>query len=91
MMTPVVGTLSERGYEPLGEWQFTEDQAEFVALAMRYKGNRILSTSMTLKTVTQGCQRSRPSFLRLAGELSRQAGLDQLVETSGSVFLTGER
>jgi hypothetical protein len=34
-LAPVVGTLSDRGYEPLGEWQFTEDQAEFVALAMR--------------------------------------------------------
>jgi len=34
-LAPVVGTLSDRGYEPLGEWQFSEDQAEFVAFAMR--------------------------------------------------------
>jgi hypothetical protein len=30
-----VGTLSERGYAPLGEWQFTEEQMDFVELAMR--------------------------------------------------------
>lgn len=35
-LAPVVGTLSERGYEPLGEWQFTEEQAELVEWAMRY-------------------------------------------------------
>ena len=29
----VVGTLSERGYEPLGQWRFTEEQGEFIALA----------------------------------------------------------
>jgi hypothetical protein len=27
--------VSERGYEHLGEWQFSDDQAELVALAMR--------------------------------------------------------
>jgi len=35
-LAPVVGTLSERGYEPLGEWQFTEEQAEFIEWAMQY-------------------------------------------------------
>jgi hypothetical protein len=34
-LMPVVGTLRDRGYELLGEWVFSDDQAEFVALAMR--------------------------------------------------------
>ena len=43
-LAPVVGTLSERGYEALGEWQFIEDQAEFVALAMpRIVGQPLLA------------------------------------------------
>jgi hypothetical protein len=47
-LAPLVGTLSEQGYQPLGGWQFTEEQKDLVELAMQCtEAQPLLSIAVT--------------------------------------------